>query len=78
MMFKIFVDSTFHATHQQAIVFIVGVGGGGADNNHVFRKLQWQELTLRNNFQGKISGFCCGVVEDFTLLGCYIHSLADG
>jgi len=42
MMFKIFLDTTFHVTHQQ---------GGGVDNNHVFWKLQWQELIFHNNFQ---------------------------
>ena len=76
-MFKIFVHSTFHVTHQQAIVFIVGAGGG-LDNNYVFQKLQWQELIVHNNFQCKISGFCCDVVEDFTLLGLLMYSLGVG
>ena len=47
-------------------------------NSHVFQKLQRQEVIFHNNFLYKILGSCCGVIEDFTLLGCYMHSLAVG
>jgi len=75
-MFKIFVGSKFHVPCQQTIVCTVG--GGVVYNCHVFQKLHWQEVIFHNNFQCKISGFSCGTFEDFTLLGCYMHSLAFG
>ena len=77
-MFKIFVGSTFYVSCQQTVVLIGEGGMRGFYNSHVFQKLHWQAVIFHNNFQCKISGFCCGVVEDFTLLGCYMHSLAVG
>ena len=75
---KIFVGSTFYVLSQQTVVLIGEGGMRGFYNSHVFQKLHWQAVIFHNNFQCKISGFCCGVVEDFTLLGYYMHSLAVG
>jgi len=76
-MLKIFVGSTFHVPYQQTIV-CTGGEGGGFYNSHILQKLHWQEVIFHNNLQCKISGFSCGAFEDFTLLGCYMHSLAVG